>query len=46
MVEFRVQKDKLQPFDPEGDHKERAYSVVSGGPVRTDVKDAPENVQP
>ncbi len=44
MVEFRVHKDKLYLFDPEGDHKERAYSVVSMQ-VRPDVKDA-RNIQP
>jgi hypothetical protein len=44
MVEFRIHKDKLYLFDPEGDHKERSYSVVSMQ-VRTDVKDA-RNVQP
>lgn len=44
MVEFRIHKDKLYLFDPEGDHKERAYSVVSMQ-VRQDVKDA-RNIQP
>ena len=44
MVEFRIRKDKLYLFDPEGDKKERAYSVVSMQ-VRQDVKDA-RNVQP
>ena len=44
MVEFRIHKDKLYLFDPEGDHKERAYSVVSMQ-VRADVKDA-RNIQP
>ncbi|MGC2330939.1 MAG: hypothetical protein WA581_05775 [Candidatus Acidiferrales bacterium] len=44
MVEFRIHKDKLYLFDPEGDHKERSYSVVSMQ-VRQDVKDA-RNVQP
>jgi len=44
MVEFRIRKDKLYLLDPEGDKKERAYSVVSMQ-VRQDVKDA-RNVQP
>jgi hypothetical protein len=44
MVEYRIRKDKLYLFDPEGDHKERAYSVVSMQ-VRPDVKSA-SNVQP
>ncbi len=44
MVEFRVHKDKLYLFDPEGDKKERAYSVVSMQ-VRPDIKDA-RNIQP
>ena len=43
-IEFRIHKDKLYLFDPEGDKKERAYSVVSMQ-VRTDVKDA-RNDQP
>jgi hypothetical protein len=43
-VEFRIRKDKLYLLDPEGDQKERAYSVVSMQ-VRPDVKDA-RNVQP
>jgi hypothetical protein len=44
MVEFRIHKDKLYLMNPEGDKKERAYSVVSMQ-VRPDVKDA-RNVQP
>jgi hypothetical protein len=44
LVEFRIHKDKLYLLDPEGDKKERAYSVVSMQ-VRQDVKDA-RNVQP
>jgi hypothetical protein len=44
MVEFRIRKDKLYLLDPEGDKKERAYSVVSMQ-VRQDVKDA-RNIQP
>jgi hypothetical protein len=44
IVEFRIRKDKLYLLDPEGDKKERAYSVVSMQ-VRPDVKDA-RNVQP
>jgi hypothetical protein len=43
-IEFRIHKDKLYLMDPEGDKKERAYSVVSMQ-VRTDVKDA-RNEQP
>ncbi|HTW22050.1 MAG TPA: hypothetical protein VMD78_00525 [Candidatus Baltobacteraceae bacterium] len=44
MVEYRIHKDKLYLMNPEGDKKERAYSVVSMQ-VRQDVKDA-RNVQP
>lgn len=44
MVEYRIHKDKLYLMNPEGDKKERAYSVVSMQ-VRPDVKDA-RNVQP
>jgi len=44
MVEYRIRKDKLYLFNPEGDEKERSYSVVSMQ-VRQDVKDA-HNVQP
>jgi hypothetical protein len=44
MIEFRIHKDKLYLLDPEGDKKERVYSVVSMQ-VRTDVKDV-RNDQP
>jgi hypothetical protein len=39
VVQYRINKDRLYLFDPEGDKKERAYSVVSMQ-VRADVKDA------
>ena len=38
-VEFRIYKDKMYVRNPEGDRKEREYTVVSMQP-RTDVKDA------
>jgi hypothetical protein len=41
-VEFRIHKDKLYLLDPEGDNKERSYSVISMQ-VRPDVKDARNN---
>jgi len=42
-IQFRIHKDKLYLRDPEGDQKEREYSVVSMQ-VRQDVKDA-RNIQ-
>jgi len=47
MVEYRIHKDKLYLMNPEGDKKERSYSVISMQvrPDAKDVKDA-RNVQP
>ena len=42
-IQFRIHKDKLYLRDPEGDQKEREYSVVSMQ-MRQDVKDA-RNIQ-
>ena len=42
-MQFRIHKDKLYLRDPEGDQKEREYTVVSMQ-VRQDVKDA-RNIQ-
>lgn len=36
-VQFRIEKDKMYLRDPEGDHKERQYLVLSMQ-MRTDVK--------
>jgi hypothetical protein len=38
-VQFRIHKDEILLRDPEGDNKERPYTVVSMQP-REDVKDA------